>query len=263
MARRDLPADHRDAGRVHRHDERGPVAVAIHPAVRADVHVLRVDGARVHAHLAAQHEARAGLAHDAERGPLLHVLAQPVADGGGAGGEGQESAGAGRSGPDTRWRRRSAGATHCAAGRRRGGRARSGSRSRACGSCCPRSGRWSLSKAPAHRAQIRRRSRQREGPRRPASRRASGGASRISCHAGSWWRSYQATYSSTIGRVAGWIVTSSISPSPIDPDPASVVQGVTVLAAGSHALAPWLPQVVLPAHILSEDHALGMGRAPA
>src|SRR5215469_6792943 len=45
--------------------------------------------------------------------------------------------------------------------------------------------------------------------------RASGGRIAMSCHAGSRCRSYQATYSSTIARVAGCVVTSSMSPSPI------------------------------------------------
>src|SRR6266404_3028505 len=42
-----------------------------------------------------------------------------------------------------------------------------------------------------------------------------GGASSTSCQAGSRWRSYQAAYSSTIARVAGWVVTSSAQPSPM------------------------------------------------
>src|SRR5262245_8675255 len=50
-----------------------------------------------------------------------------------------------------------------------------------------------------------------QGGRTP---RASGGARTMSCHSGSPWRSYQATYSSTMGRVAGCRVTSSTSPSP-------------------------------------------------
>src|SRR5690242_1478397 len=37
----------------------------------------------------------------------------------------------------------------------------------------------------------------------------------MSCQAGSRWRSYQATYSSTIARVAGCVVTSSTRPSPM------------------------------------------------
>src|SRR5438270_3915435 len=44
---------------------------------------------------------------------------------------------------------------------------------------------------------------------------ASGGRIAISCQAGSRWRSYQATYSSTIAAVAGCVVTSSTRPSPI------------------------------------------------
>ena len=92
---RDLAAQHGDAARVHRHDERGPMAVAVNPGVRADVDVLRVDRARVHADLAAQHEAGAGLADDAERRPLVGILAEPVADGSRAGREREEAAGAG------------------------------------------------------------------------------------------------------------------------------------------------------------------------
>src|SRR4030095_215199 len=49
-----------------------------------------------------------------------------------------------------------------------------------------------------------------QGARAP---RASGGARTTSCHSGSRWRSYQATYSSTMGRVAGCRVTSSPTPS--------------------------------------------------
>jgi len=40
------------------------------------------------------------------------------------------------------------------------------------------------------------------------------GVSTVSCQAGSTWRSYQATYSSTMAQVAGWVVTSSIGPAP-------------------------------------------------
>src|SRR5262245_626244 len=36
----------------------------------------------------------------------------------------------------------------------------------------------------------------------------------MSCHSGSKWRPYQQTYSSTIARVAGCVVTSSTRPSP-------------------------------------------------
>jgi len=92
---RDLPAEHGDAARAHRHDERGPVAVTVHAGVRADVDVLRVDRARVHADLAAQHEAGAGLADYAKRCPLVGVLAEAVADGGRAGREREEAPGAG------------------------------------------------------------------------------------------------------------------------------------------------------------------------
>src|SRR5207248_11221567 len=49
------------------------------------------------------------------------------------------------------------------------------------------------------------------GDRRPS---ASGGVRTTSCQAGSKWRSYHSTYSSTIARVAGWTVTSSTAPSP-------------------------------------------------
>src|SRR5215472_16185210 len=45
--------------------------------------------------------------------------------------------------------------------------------------------------------------------------RVSGGEKRTSSHSGSKCRSYQATYSSTIARVAGCVVTSSIRPSPM------------------------------------------------
>ncbi len=48
-----------------------------------------------------------------------------------------------------------------------------------------------------------------------AHRSASAGASSTSCQAGSKCRSYQATYSSTMALVAGCVVTSSTSPSPI------------------------------------------------
>src|SRR4029453_17376260 len=51
-----------------------------------------------------------------------------------------------------------------------------------------------------------------QGARAP---RASGGARTTSCHSGSRWRAYQATYSSPMGRVAGCRVTSSTRPSPM------------------------------------------------
>src|SRR5918999_4958466 len=44
---------------------------------------------------------------------------------------------------------------------------------------------------------------------------ASGSDRRVSCQSGSKWRSYHFTYSSTIAHVAGWVVMSSIGPSPI------------------------------------------------
>src|SRR6202007_1332353 len=50
-----------------------------------------------------------------------------------------------------------------------------------------------------------------QGLRGPAT---SGGEKRRSAHSGSRCRSYQATYSSTIARVAGCVVTSSTKPSP-------------------------------------------------
>src|SRR5262249_61217807 len=46
---------------------------------------------------------------------------------------------------------------------------------------------------------------------------ASGGVRSTSRHAGSSWRSYQATYSSTVARVAGGGVAASIRPSPRSP----------------------------------------------
>jgi len=68
---------------------------AIDSAVAADVDVLRVDRARVHADLAADDEAGIGLADEPQRRALAGVLAQAVADRRGAGREREEAPGAG------------------------------------------------------------------------------------------------------------------------------------------------------------------------
>ena len=93
-ARRGLAADHRHAGRVHRHDEGRTLALEIGAVYRADIDVLGEGGAGQHADLAADHDARAGLIDDPERRPLGGILAQPIADRRGTCGKGQEAAGA-------------------------------------------------------------------------------------------------------------------------------------------------------------------------
>ena len=95
MARGDLAAQHGHARRVDGHDERQPMRAALDPAVAADVDVLRVGRARVHAHLAADDDARVGLADQTQRNALARVLAHAVADRGGAGREREKAPGAG------------------------------------------------------------------------------------------------------------------------------------------------------------------------
>ena len=94
MARGRLAAEYRHAGRAHRHREGGAMPAPIHARVGADVHVLGIGRAGVHAHLAAQDEARIRLPNYAKRGPLLGVLTEAVADGGGARAEREETPGA-------------------------------------------------------------------------------------------------------------------------------------------------------------------------
>ena len=95
VARRHLAADDGHAGSVHGHHERRAMTGVIDPRVAADVHVLGVGGAGVHAHLAAQHEPGVGLAHHLQRRPLGRIRAEPIADGGRARAEREEAAGAG------------------------------------------------------------------------------------------------------------------------------------------------------------------------
>ncbi len=94
IARGDPAADDRDARRTHRHDEGRAVLVVVDAAMRTDIHILGIGGAGVHADLAAQHHARVGLPHDAQRGAIGGIGAHAIADGGGARGECEEAAGA-------------------------------------------------------------------------------------------------------------------------------------------------------------------------
>ena len=94
MARGHLAADDGHAGRVHRHHERRPVARVVDPRMAADVDVLRVGRARVHAHLAAQHEPGVGLAHHLQCRTLGRIRAQAIADGGRPRAEREEAPGA-------------------------------------------------------------------------------------------------------------------------------------------------------------------------
>jgi hypothetical protein len=95
VPRGDLAAEHGDTRRGDGHGERRAMRATIDAAVGADVHVFRVDRARVHADLAADDHARVGLAHEREREPFGRIRPHAVADRRGTGRERQESPGAG------------------------------------------------------------------------------------------------------------------------------------------------------------------------
>ena len=86
--------------------------------------------------------------------------------------------------------------------------------------------------APAHRAQVGRRPRQREGPGRALTPLV-GRYKTTSRHAGSRWRSYQASTRPPWGgsRVNRHVLDQAVAH---DPDPPSVAQGLSILAARPH-----------------------------
>ena len=203
-----MAADHRHALALDRHDEGRAMAVEVGAVDRADIDVLGEGRAGVHADLAAQGDARLGTADDLERHPVGRIVAQPEADRRRAGGEGQEPAGAGDLGAIGLGvgdllgrglvqadRMQHAERDHVAVGRRVGDVAGA------------EEGRRREALAHAHEVV--------RGLRHADSRaRRRSGSNSVSFQAGSAWRSYQATYCSTIARVAGWVVTSSTWPSP-------------------------------------------------
>ena len=153
-----------------------------------------------------------GLAHDAQRGTLRRVRTHAIADGRRAGRERQEPPGAHdvlrdrprhcRSAPADALRclhrAQHAERNQMSIGRRM--------RDVAGAEECRRR------ETPAHADEIVGTLRHHVAPGQPPSRQ---GFSTMSCHAGSKCRSYQATYSSTMARVAGCVVTSSTAPSPM------------------------------------------------
>src|SRR5262249_7768577 len=95
MTRGDLAAEERHAGGIDGDHEGSAMPGGVDAGGGPDVDVLRVGGARVHADLAAQHQARVGLAHYAEGRALGGIGAEPIADGRGARAKGEEASGAG------------------------------------------------------------------------------------------------------------------------------------------------------------------------
>src|SRR3989449_6026261 len=232
VARRHLAAEHGDAGRVHRHDEGRAVAVAIHSGVGADVDVLGIDRARVHPDLAAQHEAGARLPADAKGGPLAGILAEPVADGGRAGREREEAAGGGDqlavTGGAGDLLRRDLPLLDDVEDAQRDEVAITGRVGHVAGGEEDR-----RRVAPAHRPEVGRGLRQREGPRRP--------------HAIGVGRHQQDVAPLGIamtvvprdvlvhhrrrGRMDRHVLDEALAH---DPNPPAVAHGVSILAAGSH-----------------------------
>ena len=94
-ARRDPAADRRHPERRDRHDKARVVLADLHAVQRADIDVLGIGRARVHADLAAEHDPGIGFAHDAQRRPRCRVVAQAKADRRGPAAECQEAPGIG------------------------------------------------------------------------------------------------------------------------------------------------------------------------
>ena len=95
LAGRDFAANHRDPRCGDRHDEGGTLAVDVDGRKRADIDILGIGRARMHADLAAEYEARIGFADDPECGALAGVFAHAVADRRGTGRKGQKTPGVG------------------------------------------------------------------------------------------------------------------------------------------------------------------------
>ena len=75
------------------HDKARVVLADLHAVQRADIDVLGIGRARVHADLAAEHDPGIGFAHDAQRRPRCRVVAQAEADRRGPAAECQEAPG--------------------------------------------------------------------------------------------------------------------------------------------------------------------------
>jgi hypothetical protein len=90
---RNPPTHHGHARRRHRDHERRPLALAGHRPTRADVDLLGKWDAGVHADLAAHDNTRIRLVEQAQRNPLVGVLAETIADGRATRRKGQETTG--------------------------------------------------------------------------------------------------------------------------------------------------------------------------
>jgi len=241
MAGGHLAAEDGDARRVHRHHEGRPVARVIHSRVGADVDVLGVDRAGVHADLAAQDEAGVGLADHAKRRPLDRILAETVADGGGPRGEREEPSGpddqvavAGRAGK-LLWRHfaledhvADAERDEVAVPRRMGHVPRG------------QEGRGGI--APPHRAEIARALRRGEGPGRalpPGVERAEDDRLPLGIVVAVVPRDVL-LHHGTGGGMNRHVLDEALAD---HPDAASVVQGFAVLAAGPHWVLLMSPRV--------------------
>src|SRR6266567_7985929 len=95
VARRDLAAQRSGAGRIDRHDKAGAMLADIDAREPADIDILGIGRARMHAELAADDDPGIALAHQFERDAAARVRAHSLADNGGAAAIGEEPAGAG------------------------------------------------------------------------------------------------------------------------------------------------------------------------
>src|SRR5215469_9063195 len=80
VARRDLAAQCRDARCTHPHDETGAMAFDLDAAHRADIDVLGIGWARMHAEPAADHDPGIALAYELQCDALARVPAHALPD---------------------------------------------------------------------------------------------------------------------------------------------------------------------------------------
>src|SRR5215831_2869545 len=79
FAGRDLSANHRHTWCSDRHDKGGAVPVDVHAGKSADIDILGISRAGMHADLAAEDKTGIGFADDLERGPLAGIFPQAIA----------------------------------------------------------------------------------------------------------------------------------------------------------------------------------------